>query len=658
VSPLEQEQLLEQTRAQIRQNVAEIAELARTSRNGVQFFRDFLTRTVNALGAQGGAVWIPSADGKEYQVIAEVSFATSAYHENERQRRDIMRVLGEVVRHKRPFIVGPVAPDVAPNAAGQSADEEIMNTTAYPLFYVPVLVGEPPSAQVGAILHVWLRAAGDPKSYPTLVTFLNSVCVHAANFLKTRQGEAAMARNQEYEHMLRFQGDFVGELDPAKIGRAAVNHFTDLFQANRCSLLRQVGGRWRLDFVSNQETIDQRSELVGRLCAVAARLPVSAEPAALSLDDAETAANWNEALEPLGARQIAYAFFQPHHHEGNTGLVMLERHAANAPFTGVHLRQIHWASQQLGRAMVAATTYRESPLRRTLQPVTHARGLWRRKRRLRLAAWLGIPTLLLALWLLVPWTLRVEGDCTIQPRRMAVVAAETPGKIERVFVQEGQFVEQGALLGKLEDEDLRTQIAVAVQEISKWQAEANRAAASNEEAQRKMSMINLQSAQAKLDRLRYLQSRTELRAPISGVVLTKSLANRVGETMELGKNFCELAGRDVYEVQIDLHQQDLGAVVEALRERRELPVDFILHAHTGTRLKSVIHGMDAISQTAHVKQGGSFFQVKADFPVDSALGNSLKPGYTGKAKVNLGRHPLAAVMLRKFFDYWRVEWSL
>lgn len=656
MSPLEQEQLLEQTRTQIRQNIAEIAELSRTSRNGVQFFREFLARAVSSLNAQGGAVWAPGGDGREFQLVAEMALATSSYHDNERQRRDIHRVLGEVFKNRRPFIVGPVAPDIAPNAAGQTADEEIMNTTAYPLFYVPILTGE--GAGVGAILHVWLRAAGDPKTYPTLVTFLNSICAHASTFLKSRQGEVAIARNQDYEAMLRFQAEFVGELDPARIGRAAVNHGTDLLAANRCSVFRQVGNRWRLDHVSNQESIDQRSELVVHLCQLAGRLPAGDAPGAISLDHPGEAAEWQEALDPLDARQIGYAFFQPHAHEGRTGLMLVERHAANAPFTDVHLRQLGWASHHLGKALVAASSFREAPLRRVLTPVTHARGMWRRRRRIRLAAWIGAPILLLALWLLVPWKLRVEGDCTVQPHRQVVVAAETSGKVERVLVSEGQYVEQGALLAKLEDEDLRTQASVGVQDLAKWQAEANRFQASGDEAQRKLAMINLEGARARLERVRFLQTRTELHAPISGVVITKSLNNRVGETIDLGRPFCEIAGQDVYDVQIDLRQQDLGVLLAALREGRELPVDFILQAQTSLRLRTIVRGADAVSQTARTKPGGSFFQVTAPFPVDSAFVGKLKPGYTGKAKIDFGRRPLAWVMMRKFLDYWRVEWSL
>ncbi len=653
MSPLEQEQLLEQTRAQIRQQVAEITELARTSRNGAEFFREFLSRTVTALSGQGGAIWLPGETG-ECQLIAEVNFASSAYHESERQRRDITRVLGETLKNRRAFIIGAVSPDAAPAPPGQPAGEEILNTTPYPMFFIPVLSGE---NQIGVILHVWLRAAGDPKTYPTLVTFLNSVCVHATSFLKARQGEVAISRNQEYEHMLRCLGDLNGELDPVKVGRSAVNHFTDLFNASRCSLFHQVGGRWRLEQVSNQETIDQRSELVVQLCTLAARLPVGEMPASLSLEIPAQAAEWTEVLEPLGTRQVAYAFFKGHPHEGQTQLVLLERHAANAPFAPVALRHLNWARAQLSRAMLAATTHREVPFRRVLKPVTHARGLWKRRQRVRLFTWLGAPIALLLLWLLVPWTLRVDGDCTVEPQRMATVSAETNGKIEKVFVSEGQHVEKGTVLAKLEDDDLRTQIDVTLQDLGKWQSEANRYQASGDDAQRKVAQIELEGTQAKLKRMEFLRKHTELVAPISGVVLTKNLANRVGETLEIGKPFCEMAATEVYEVSIDLRQQDLGVLLNAFRQRADLPVDFILHARTGARLHSVIHGPEAISQTPHVKPGGSFFAVRAQFPVDAALANTLKPGYTGKAKIDLGHHPLAAVMMRKFLDYWRVEWE-
>ena len=107
MSPLEQEQLLEQTRAQIRQHVAEIAELARTSRHGGEFFREFLNRVVASLQAQGGAIWVPTENGG-CQLITENNFASCAFADNERQRHDINRVLVETQKNRRPFHCGRV----------------------------------------------------------------------------------------------------------------------------------------------------------------------------------------------------------------------------------------------------------------------------------------------------------------------------------------------------------------------------------------------------------------------------------------------------------------------------------------------------------------------------------------------------------------------
>ena len=299
------------------------------------------------------------------------------------------------------------------------------------------------------------------------------------------------------------------------------------------------------------------------------------------------------------------------------------------------------------------------PLRRVLRPVVLAKGMWRQRRRVRLAAFGIVPALALAAWLLVPWPLRLEGDCTVQPARLATVAAEASGKVEEVFVREGDVVERGALLGRLEDQDVRTQIAVNVEELNKWQAESFRFQSVGDDAQRKLAEINAQRARATLERLRYLRTRAELRAPIAGVVLTKNLGNRVGEALDVGRPFCELATRDAYELQIDLRQQDLGAVLDSFRHQpgHALPVTFILHARTASTLRTELAGPAAISEAAHAKQGGNYFTARAEFPLDPETAAALRPGYTGKAKIDLGRRSLAAVMMRRFLDYWRVEWA-
>ena len=663
----EQEQRLESTRARIRQHVGEIAELARTVTDPAGFFPEFLHRVVSSLNAQGGAVWVTPDEGEDggFRPVADLVFATSGCDgvAGGQQARDVQRVLGEVVRTRRPCIVNPA---VSPADAAPGEDQTILNRTVHPFFFVPIPVGDGENAPVGAVLHVWLKAAGDPKTYPTLVTFLNQVCAHAAGFLRTRRGEAAVAKNVEYEARLRFQGDLLGELDPAKVGRAAVHHALDLLGASRVGLFRRVRGRWTLLQTSHQDAVDARAVLVRALGDVATRLPVVAAtetPGALSLDDPATGTDWRTALAAVGARHVAWAHFRPHPHSGPAdGLLLAERHSG-AAFGPNDLSLLHWAQTQTARALATAETHHEVPLRRVLRPVVLARRMWRQRRRVRLVAAGALPALALAAWLLVPWPLRLEGDCVVQPARQATVAAETAGKVEEVLVREGDVVERGALLGRIEDQDVRTQIAVAVEELNKWQAEAFRHQSAGDDAQRKLAEISAQRARATLARLRYLQTRAELRAPIAGVVLTKNLGNRVGEALEVGKPFCEIAARDAYELRVDLRQQDLGVVLDAFRRQpgRALPVTFILHARTAATLRTELAGPGAISEAAHVKPGGagsSYFTARAEFPLDPATAAALRPGYTGKAKVDLGRRSLAAVMTRRFLDYWRVEWAL
>lgn len=643
MTPAEQQALFEKTRAQIQRNVAEISELARTCPHPATFFKEFLARAVSSLAAHGGAIWAPV--DRDFQVVSEINFASCAYHENERQRNDIHRALADVVKNNRPLIVAAVHPDVDP-IIQPAGEDEILNTTKHPFFYIPILLND----RTASVLQIWLAQAGDPKTYGDLVTFLKSICQHATTFLKNRQGETAIVKNQEFDAMLRCLGDLVGELDEKKIGAAAVNHLFDLLRVSRCSLFRKHHGKWKLEFVSNQETIDHKSELVQHLVKIASDLPVSKEPQVLSVENPD----WKDRLEPMGDRAIAYVHFSPDPLDPDSGLLLMERNEPVA-FAASTLQQAHWAANQVGKALQASATHQEIPFRSLLHPVLWVKRQWKQKQYVRLSTWIGAPAVAILFWLVIPWRLSITGDCVILPQHQVTLTAEANGKIQKVYVREGDFVQAGTLVAKLEDRDIVTQIAVAEQEMLRWQSEALRNQSLGDDAQRKLAEINMEREHQSLERLKYLESRTEIRTPIDGVILTKNMQNREGEAFEVGKPVCEVADRDTYEVVVDIKQQDLGVLLEDLKKLHKLPVHFILHSYSQTPLDTVITGPEAIGEVAQVKAKGSFFQVTAAFPLSNELRAHLKPGYTGKAVIYLGRRSLAGVMLRRFLDYWRVE---
>ena len=127
--------------------------------------------------------------------------------------------------------------------------------------------------------------------------------------------------------------------------------------------------------------------------------------------------------------------------------------------------------------------------------------------------------------------------------------------------------------------------------------------------------------------------------------------------MEKGKVFCEVGSRDSYELQIDLRQQDLGPVLQALGSGRKLPVDFILHAHSRNTLHGVLSEVARVSQLPELRHNETVFTARIPL-VSESLEGGLKAGYTGKASIVLGRRPWGWLLLAPFRQYLRMNWSL
>lgn len=119
-----------------------------------------------------------------------------------------------------------------------------------------------------------------------------------------------------------------------------------------------------------------------------------------------------------------------------------------------------------------------------------------------------------------------KATATLEARAEADVTSKANGIVEKVLVEEGDYVEAGQLLALIRDSEYRIQVAQAKAELSSIQQELKRV--------KDMAERNMISADA-YDKLRYqaemLQAKydmaalnlaeTEIRAPISGYVATR-----------------------------------------------------------------------------------------------------------------------------------------
>jgi len=639
-----EQQAFAQARLRIEKNLAEIATLARDGRLPAQeFFDRFLALTLESLDAMGGAVW--SVEENKTGRVAELAFASAGY-DDPRQQGWIEKVLGHVVATGKPCIVAvqEQVPDLASDSVG--------NMVPYPFFYTPVVL----DGRVRMVLQLWLKQAGDPRSYADITAFLDGLAHHACLYVRGVQQSSLLHREAKAQRMLSLQGELLGELDPEVLCATTANYLVDLLGCPLSAVLRRQGQRWRLIAASNQEVVDAKAVQSQSLASLAAALPEALEGGDLPVAEAAKAAAPSEALSAAGYAAVAWCHLKPSK-RAPASLLLLgcwheepERASAAKP-------SLVWCANQLAKALDAATHFQHIPFRPLVSGAGRVLRAWNEDRRRKVLTWVVAPAVLLVAALLFPAPYKIKAECKVVPARTATVVAETDGKIVEVLAPEGAKVKAGDVLARLEDTDYTTQLAVSAQQLSRWRVEMARAQALGNEPERKIAELASRREEENIRRLEYLRSRTQLRSPIDGIVLTRSLQHREGEAMETGKIFCEVGSLDSYELQLDLRQQDLGPVLRALGSGRTLPVDFILHAHSRDALRGELSAAAQVSQLPEMREAETVFTARIPFP-GAALEGGLKAGYTGKASITLGRRPWGWLLLGPFRQYWRMNWSL
>lgn len=642
---LTEQQVFEETRDRIQRNLSEIAGLSRSGNTPHAFFARFVELAIDCIGAQGAALWILEND--KLLRLAEINFESSGY-DDEKQKAWIEAVLGQTISARRPHIVAAEDPsflqrDVPPG--------EIGNTLPCPFFYQPIFLGN----QVTAILQIWLPHAGDPATYNDISLFLAQLSGHAQTYLQGWQGTQLSAKNEQAQTMLRLQSEFVGELDPKILQNATANYLVDLLHADLACVFKKKKSGWSLVAASNQEVVDPRAIQSRTLSEVGKNLEVTTTGGVAEKES--TQEPLRAALEEAGIHRIAWCHLASSKNSSNDYLLVAAKNE-DKPLPANAQELIMWCSTQFAKALDVATHFHHIPLR----PIASAAGrtirAWKQDRRRKVLAFVVAPLAILAAILAIPIPWKVGGECIVEPTRKAFVVAETPGKVVKVAVKEGEIVKAGQLLAKLDDTDYVTQLAVSRQQLLRWQVEAGKAQALGNEAERKIAELGAARESEAIHRIEYLQSRTELRSPIDGMVLTRNLSNREGEALEIGKTFCEIGSIGSHELEIEIKQKELGDVLSALNAGRKLPVDFILHPHPTISLTTTLSGASSVSQVPELRKTGSVFFARAPFPENSPLDKFLKPGFTGKAKIRLGYRPIGWIISRPFINYLRAEWGV
>ncbi|WP_145201566.1 HlyD family efflux transporter periplasmic adaptor subunit [Sphingobium sp. B2] len=244
-----------------------------------------------------------------------------------------------------------------------------------------------------------------------------------------------------------------------------------------------------------------------------------------------------------------------------------------------------------------------------------------------LAKALGVAALVLLLVLLVPLAqFRVSADAALEGRVQRAAAVPFSGFIAQSHARAGDVVKQGQLLATLDDRDLQIDHARSVSEVQQLDREYRKSLAKHERSNMNLDGAKLRQAEAQLRLIEYKLARTNILAPLSGVLVSGDVSQLVGTPVKEGEILFEVAPLDDFRVVLHVEEADITYLRPGQKGR---------FAPTGLAGGTVPFVVTRISSVTGTQDGKNTFRVEAE--LDSGAPRTLRPGMEGIAKVTIDR---------------------
>jgi len=243
-------------------------------------------------------------------------------------------------------------------------------------------------------------------------------------------------------------------------------------------------------------------------------------------------------------------------------------------------------------------------------------------------------------------TYRVKAPTVLEGMVQRMISAPFNGYIAEVKVRPGDVVQEGALLCRLNDKDLRL-------EHGKWTAQREQlvkehrgAMAKRDFAQLRIMGARISQAQAEIALLDEQLSRSRIQAPFDGIIMSGDLSQSLGAPVERGQVLFEVAPLDAYRVIVQVDERDIGEI--EIGQRGELALSSL----PGEVFPLTINTITPVSTA---KEGRNYFRVEAQV---EKVSKRLRPGMEGVGKVEIGKRKLIWIWTHEMIDWMRLKlWS-
>jgi RND family efflux transporter MFP subunit len=479
-----------------------------------------------------------------------------------------------------------------------------------------------------------------------------AVALHNANLLESERKVHAL------DALLKISQEITSTLDLDHVLSTVVHQASSVVPFDRCVIGFFDRGKFVLGAVSGETEVPKSREMED----LRSRLEwMAQQDGPVSADLYED--GWHST--PEDARAQISPFLEAHEENGFYALPLRDDQgrlgvlallSGDADFLSENNREtVAILANQTTVAIRNAQLYQQVPLANLLQPFSQ-----RRKKFIAAmpqSRWIQYArrtAFVLAFLILVPWPMRVSTDATVVPAERRTVSAIDGGVVQRVFVREGDTVQAGQVLAQLDASDDQVKLAEAEAALAQSRRELAEAEFRNDPSAAGQAKIRTDMHQAQVELEQQRVGESQLRSPISGMVITPKVQDKTGSMVRPGESFCEIVEQDRMAAEMSVPENDLALVQPGKK------VVVKLNAYPTTTFDGEV---DRIGAQTQVEAGDQYFIVRAVFVNRDQLARS---GMVGRARIRAGGgwfqsgwYPIGYTLLRSPFQWaWQKAWSL
>ena len=241
---------------------------------------------------------------------------------------------------------------------------------------------------------------------------------------------------------------------------------------------------------------------------------------------------------------------------------------------------------------------------------------------------------------------RVAARTVIEAQTQRAAVAPFNGYIGESRVRAGDLVRAGQLLSTLDDRDLKLEGLKWRSQKEQYVKQYHLAMAQHNAAQVKIIMAQIAQADAELALVEDQQARTQVRAPIDGVITKGDLSQSIGAPVERGQVLFEVAPLDAYRLILQLDERDIAQVATGQQG------NVVFSAFPADPFPFTVEKVTPVSIP---REGRNYFRVEAKL---QRTPPQLRPAMEGVGKIYMGRRLLLWSWTHRAMDWLRLfVWS-